>query len=129
MVGENVKGLQHLGLPSGCLERTVAFYRLLGFSVIRNETIPNSGQPVAFLSMKNIIIEAYQQDSEDGSRAGWNHIALDVSDIEEAWRSVSASGIKICEKEIQFLPFWKNGVKYFNIEGPDRETIEFVQKI
>ena len=31
--------------------------------------------------------------------------------------------------EIVFLPFWENGVRYFLIEGPNKEPIEFLQKL
>ena len=26
-----------------------------------------------------------------------------------------------------FLPFWENGVKFFTIEGPNKEKVEFSQ--
>ena len=28
---------------------------------------------------------------------------------------------------IHFLPFWENGVRFFTIEGPNKEKIEFSQ--
>ena len=26
---------------------------------------------------------------------------------------------------VHFLPFWENGVKFFTIEGPNKEKVEF----
>ena len=31
------------------------------------------------------------------------------------------------EDEVQHLDFWQHGIKFFNIEGPNAETIEFCQ--
>lgn len=33
------------------------------------------------------------------------------------------------DHEIQFLPFWTKGVRFFMVKGPNRETIEFCQKL
>ena len=44
------------------------------------------------------------------------------------------SGFIICKRgmnnmndQINFLPFWENGVKFFTIEGPNKEKVEFGQ--
>lgn len=31
------------------------------------------------------------------------------------------------DAEIQFLPFWENGVRFFTIVGSNKEKIEFSQ--
>ena len=36
-------------------------------------------------------------------------------------------GFCILDEEIQFLPFWENGVKFFTLTGPNKEKIEFSQ--
>ena len=33
----------------------------------------------------------------------------------------------LCADEVHFLPFWENGVKFFTIEGPNKEKVEFSQ--
>ncbi len=30
-------------------------------------------------------------------------------------------------RQPHFLPFWENGVKFFTIEGPNKEKVEFSQ--
>lgn len=56
-----------------------------------------------------------------------DHIALNVTDIEKVFRMVKEQGFTMLDTEIQFLPFWERGVKFFTILGPNKEKIEFSQ--
>ncbi|WP_240540795.1 VOC family protein [Bifidobacterium vespertilionis] len=57
-----------------------------------------------------------------------NHWALNTPDIEAAWANAHELGLKVKEDEIQSIPtFWDNGIRYFNIYGPNGETLEFCQ--
>ena len=94
-----ITGLQHIGLPTNDMKATVAFYEKLGFTVAYRTM--NNGEEVVFLKQ----------------------------DVEKAWEEVKALGITPIETEIQALPFWENGVRYFNIYGPNREKIEFSQML
>ena len=58
-----------------------------------------------------------------------DHLALDVDDIESAWEEVRMAGLAPLEDAIQFLPFWENGVRFFNLLGPNGETVEFSQRL
>lgn len=123
-----ITGIQHIGIPTADLEKTIIFYETLGFSVIHRASIPTDH--VAFLQLKNTVIEAYQSTSGaavSGMDGAVDHIALDVSDIEAVWNAVQAAGLVPLEQEIQFLPFWEKGFRYFKILGPSHETIEFGQ--
>ena len=53
--------------------------------------------------------------------------AADVDDIEAAWEAVRAAGYPTREEAIRTLPFWERGVRFFNIQGPNGETVEFGQ--
>jgi hypothetical protein len=33
------------------------------------------------------------------------------------------------DQQVNGLPFWENGVKFFTIEGPNKEKIEFCEKL
>lgn len=48
-------------------------------------------------------------------------------DIEAAFKAVKALGYEMVNDEIEFLPFWENGVRFFTFYGPNREKIEFSQ--
>lgn len=124
---ENVTGIQHLGLPTNDLEATIAFYEGLGFEVAHRAVDPGADVPVAFLRYKNVTIETYENKQAAMENGAWNHMALDVADIEAAYEQAKEDGLTIIEDEIQFLPFWENGVKFFNVVGPNKEVVEFSQ--
>lgn len=128
-IAEHVNGLQHLGLPTGALDATVAFYESLGFTVALSTINPNTGERVCFLTCKGLCIETYECAEPAGRAGAIDHLALDVDDVEAAWEAVRAAGYTPLEDDIQFLPFWENGVRFFNILGPNGEKVEFSQKL
>lgn len=56
-----------------------------------------------------------------------DHIAINVKDIEEAFRFVNEAGLNNTNDTIHSLPFFENGVKFFTIEGANKEKVEFNQ--
>ncbi len=118
---ENTTGIQHLGIPTENLEKTVAFYHDLGF-----ETTWTNGE-VAFLQLGTLVIETYKVDAAAKLNGAIDHVALNVHDIEAAWRDAQACGYETEDKEINFLPFFEKGVRFFTIIGPNREKVEFNQ--
>jgi len=124
-IGKRVKGLQHIGLPTNDMAATVDFYRSLGFEVAHRAD--DNGTQVCFLRLAGVCIEAYENGQAVGRPGAIDHIALDVDDIEAAWDAVRAAGFQTREKEIRTLPFWSKGVRFFNIQGPNGETVEFGQ--
>ncbi len=126
-VATYVTGLQHIGIPTNNLEKTLAFYESLGFK--RQYEVNNKGEEVAFLQLKQVMIETYQNYQGAMAAGSIDHIALDVSDIEAVHAEVGELGYPILEDGIQSLPFWKRGVRFFTIEGPNKEKIEFSQML
>lgn len=121
-----IKGIQHIGLPVSSMDKTVEFYSKMGFKIVYS-TI-NKEKKVAFLKLKNIVIEAYETDAPALSTGAWNHICFDVDDIKNTWNEiVEVRGIQSIEGEIRKLPFWDSGVCFFTILGPNMERIEFAQ--
>ena len=109
------------------MKATVAFYEKLGFTVAYRTM--NNGEEVVFLKHGSLCIESYENGQAKKINGAIDHIAMDVEDVEKAWEEVKALGITPIETEIQALPFWENGVRYFNIYGPNREKIEFSQML
>ena len=118
---ENVTGIQHLGLPTEDIKKTVDFYHSLGF-----ETIWTNGE-VAFMQLGTLVIETYQVDASAKVNGAIEHVALNVKDVEAAWRDAQACGYETEDTEISFLPFFEKGVRFFTIIGPNREKVEFNQ--
>lgn len=118
---ENTTGIQHLGIPTEDIEKTVAFYHDLGF-----ETSWTNGE-VAFLQLGTLVIETYKVDAAAKVNGAIDHVALNVKDIEAAWRDAQACGYETEDTEINFLPFFEKGVRFFTIIGPNREKVEFNQ--
>ena len=121
---ENFTGLQHLGIPTKNIEKTIAYYQKIGFSLV-HET-KNGENRVAFLKWNDLIIETYESDQVSEVTGVVDHIAMNVKDIDEAYTYITGRGIKILE-EITYLPFWDRGIKYFLTEGPNKERLEYTQ--
>lgn len=122
---ENITGVQHLGLPTNDIEKTIEFYKMLGFEIVY-QTV-NGSEKVAFLRLGNLTIETYENKQAALKHGAWDHVALDVKDVEAAFEAAKENGLDIIEDVIQFLPFWDNGVKFFNVIGPNNEKVEFSQ--
>ncbi len=122
-----ITGLQHIGIPTNNLEKTLDFYQSLGFE--KAYEVNNKGEEVAFLQLKQVMIETYQNYQGAMEHGSIDHIALDVTDIEATYAEIGKLGYPILEDGIQSLPFWKNGVRFFTIEGPNREKVEFSQML
>ena len=116
----NVTGIQHLGIPTADLNKTIEFYQGLGFEV----TWQNPGE-VAFLQNGTLVIETYAVDAPAMKNGAIDHVALNVTDIEAAWMDAQACGYETEDSAINFLPFFEKGVKFFTIIGHNREKVEF----
>ena len=104
-----IVGVAHVGLPTNDLQKTVEFYRGLGFEVIMQTYNEKAGEKMS-----------------DGA---YQHVALDVEDIESIYQKICNEKYTVITDGIEELPFWENGVKFFMIKGPNEEKIEFCQKI
>lgn len=124
---DNVTGFQHMGFPTNDLAETIAFYEKLGFHVALHTYNEEAGEAVAFLQLGNLMLEIYENHQAPMQAGAWDHLAIDVKDIEAAYEEVCALGLNNQKDTIHFLPFWENGVKFFKITGPNQEVIEFSQ--
>ena len=122
---DTVTGIQHLGLPTADFEKTVEFYKGLGFTFAWKA----DKFPCGFLKKDSIMIETFQRPDANRLYGAWDHIALNVTDVDAAHKAAVEAGYKIVEGEEEpvKLPFFENGVRYFTIEGPNKEKIEFNQ--
>ncbi len=122
-----VTGLQHIGLPTEDMEKTVGFYKRLGFKIAYETVLEADNVRVVFMKLTNLMIEAYEVKEAAKVYGAIDHIAIDVSDIGAVYKEICEMGLNNLNDKVNELPFWENGVKFFTIEGPNKERVEFGQ--
>ncbi len=76
------------------------------------------------------MIETWEGDQPALQAGAINHVSLNTTDVDATYAAAKAQGLNIVENEIQSIPsFWDHGIRFFNILGPNHETIEFCQKL
>lgn len=118
--------LQHIGIPTNDMDKTVEFYKKIGFEV-SHET-KDGDVRVVFLKLKALVLETYENNAAALCNGAVDHIAFDVVDIEEAYKFITGLQIKILT-EITFLPFWEKGIKFFIAQDQNLERLEFAQYV
>lgn len=124
---ELLKGIQHIGIPTNDIEATIKFYEALGFEVAFQTVNEAANEKVAFLKLENLVIETYENKAAKMEAGAIDHVAIDVTDIDKVHGMITAAGLNTTKDTVHFLPFWENGVKFFTIEGPNKEKVEFSQ--
>ena len=121
-------GLQHVGIPTKKFDESRDFYQSLGFKLVNTED--NQGSRVGFYQLGSLMLESWESPQEAPGKVGAiNHIALDTNDINRAFAEVQKLNVQFVENGIQSLPYWENGIKYFNFYGPNKEIFEVCQRL
>ena len=132
-IADQVTGFQHLGLPVADLEKSAAFYCSLGLRDMERYTIQENGgeTQVAFLRIGDFWLELYQSAArfarKDDAPGPIDHLTLDVRDIDQAFAAAKAAGYRLLDERPVTLPLRQRGVRFFLIQGPDGERVEFNQ--
>ena len=53
-------GVQHIGIPTNDIEKTIAFYQKLGFEIALQTVNEEADEKVAFLELETLVIETYE---------------------------------------------------------------------
>ena len=130
-----ISKIQHVGIPVTNLERSETFYESLGFENVMRSTFTHNNEEgrVSMMKSGDVIVEIYQmpetelREIRNRKNGHIDHIAFDVEDIDAVFHELKSKGFQIDEPAPVFLPFWKNGCKYFNLIGIDGERLEFNQ--
>ena len=123
-----ITGIAHVGLYIKDIEQSIRFYEeVLGFEMIRRFT-SLEGNLMAFMKSGNLVIELIQHvewmDRRDGL---FDHIAMEVADIEAVSKELEEKGI-LFEDAIYYDRLVTDaGVKYQAFRGPDGEHLEIYQ--
>ncbi|KRL93711.1 VOC family protein [Levilactobacillus hammesii] len=125
-INDYITGIQHVGIPAIDLDKTMAFYQSLGFE--RAGLFHNGKNRCAFMRLGNLTIETWEGDPTNPTAGAINHISLNTTDVDRAFAAAKQQGLTLVNDEIQSIPtFWRKGIRFFNILGPNHETIEFCQ--
>ena len=124
---EQLNGVQHIGIPTNDIEKTIEFYQKLGFVIAFQTVNEEANEKVVFLKLHTLVIETYENKAAVMQSGAIDHIAIDVKDIEKVYAMINQAGLNSTQDTVHFLPFWENGVKFFTIEGPNKEKVEFSQ--
>ncbi len=131
------KGLLHIGMPVVSTKETIKWYcDYMGFELVY-ETVYTGheiAENVAFIRKDGVTYELYEflggKEREEviASPKLIDHIAYEVEDVEAAYAEAKRLGLNI-KKEIQDLPFWENGCRYFMVTTANGDTVEYMQML
>lgn len=124
-----ISGIQHIGIPTNDIEVTTTFYESLGFHLQVQTFNEKTAEKVVFLQLGNLVIETYENKSETMNDGTIDHIALNVQDIDSLYAEIEELNFTLLTDGIQFLPFWEYGIRYFIIQGPNKEKLEFCERL
>ena len=127
-----IAGLAHIGVRVHDLERSVAFYALLGF---RKTAGPIGPEPVAILEHPsglelNLILNAPSASAPNilmdvpDKHPGITHFALLCPDIIAAKERLAAAGVPLSGGPIRFSPH----AQAIFVRDPDRNVVELHQR-
>ena len=125
-----VTGLAHIGVFVKDIDKSMDYYKRLGFTVDKEETLEIQPQlyiRLAFLSAGSCLIELVEQKELPGRTAGVvDHIAMAVDCLDSAIANAKANNIAIDETTVSEVPIL-GGVRNVFFEGPDGERLEFFE--
>ena len=122
-------GIQHIGIPTNDIEKTIAFYQKLGFEIAFQTINEEAKEKVAFLKLGTLVVETYENKGAKMKNGAIDHVAIYVKDIEEVYRYIEENQMNTTNDIIHYLPFWEKGVRFFTIEGVNKEKVEFSQYV
>ncbi|MBX2801516.1 MAG: VOC family protein [Myxococcales bacterium] len=125
-----VTGVSHVGIRVHDLERSLAFYELLGFDKTFG---PGGPEPVAILHHPagieiNLILNAPEADVPNPlmdvatKQPGYTHMALWVESVDAAEAVLEAAGFPLSGK--MTVP---SGMRAIFVRDPDRNVVELDQ--
>ena len=124
----HIKGLAHIGVYTNDINKSIDFYKKLGFALDREDTVPTE-PPIrlAFLSAGTCLVELVEQHNPLQRNHGFvDHFAVVVDDIDAAVASANANGINIDANTIMDVDIL-GGVRNVFFTGPSGEKLEFFQ--
>jgi catechol 2,3-dioxygenase-like lactoylglutathione lyase family enzyme len=122
-----IKGTHHVALITARFAELCAFYvETLGLPIVGG--FP--GHNIVFLGAGGTTIELIEEEvseSAAGSR-GWNHLALEVDDVDAAYRELARQGVPFTSLPEDF-PSEAPKLRIAFLQDPDGNLVELVQPL
>lgn len=119
-------GVQHIGVPTTDVQGTVDFYKTLGFEEAMRRTVAD-GRDFAFMKLGNLLVEVIPTDKPAMVNGAVDHFCMDVKQIDSLYNELKQAGYTMLSDSVSTIDFWQKGAKYFFIQGPNNEKIEFCE--
>lgn len=81
---------------------------------------------MAFLRIHNVMLEVYESETTADATGSIDHIALSVEKVDQLFRKMQGV-YRLLSTEVEQLPYWKSGIRFFKVEGPNHEVIELCE--
>lgn len=87
-----VTGIAHIGIPTNDIEKTIEFYKRLGFQVLLETYNEKACEKVAFLQLQNYSIETFENHQAAMADGAYQHTSPWMSRI--LMRRMKRSAVK-----------------------------------
>ena len=119
-------GFRHIGISTLDMTESLIFYTELGFDVIHTAQNAETGSLINVLKLGNLLLEIREDENTCTQTGAIDHFAIDVSDIDGAYDFVCSRDLNTLNDTIHESSYAGYEMKYFTIQGPDKEQIRFV---
>ena len=73
-IKRKITGIQHVGIPTNDMQKSIRFYKELGFEVVWQTINEQNGESVVFLQLGNLIMEIYESQQAAMKTGAIDHI-------------------------------------------------------
>lgn len=118
-------GVHHMAIITDDVARLRAFYvDVLGLPVVGG--FP--GRAIIFIGAGGTAIELVERSARPDGGGGWDHLALEVADIDTAYAELTARGVPFHSAPMAFPPAAPS-VRIAFFKDPDGNVLELVQPL
>ena len=119
-------GLAHIGIFTGDLEKSIAFYESLGF---HKDAQCKPGPELAFLSLGTCLLELICPEDKSAlnkrNADGWiGHVCIECTHIDDLVAQYKDRGIIPPQAQVSYNDEILGGIKNIFFDGPSGESIE-----
>ncbi len=127
----HIRGAHHVALLTSRFDELRAFYvETLGLPVIGGF----AGYNIIFLDAGGVAIELIEEEHEEeregtrGKSRGWDHLALEVDDVDAAYAELAARGVPFASPPEDFPP-GAPSMRIAFLTDPDGNLVELAQPL